>query len=252
MYNKLNNVKALYLDGIKAGQVKEAANRYITKGLIQHSTDIADGVNGFVEYFESLLRHYPDREVNIIRHIVDGQYVFIHGSQHFNNAELHTVTADLFATDDNDKITEHWNLTQDNVDDTASGRTMLDGPTKIEDIDKTEANKTLISNFCQDILVDGKHTVTDFISAVQYDQHNPTVEDGLAGLYTHLQEFKAQGITAKYVKVHRIIGQGNFVVALSHAKQNEDDWCFFDIFRIKDDLIVEHWDVQEKLLPKEQ
>ena len=56
----------------------------------------------------------------------------------------------------------------------------------------------------------------------------------------------------KLEKIHRIIGQGNFVLAFSHVTQNEDDWCIFDLFRLKDGKIVEHWDVQEKILPKDQ
>ncbi len=31
-----------------------------------------------------------------------------------------------------------------------------------------------------------------------------------------------------------------------------DDYAFFDLFRVKDGKIVEHWDVQEKILPEEQ
>ena len=34
-------------------------------------------------------------------------------------------------------------------------------------------------------------------------------------------------------------------------KQGNDDWAFFDLFRLKDGKIVEHWDVQEKIGPKE-
>ena len=46
------------------------------------------------------------------------------------------------------------------------------------------------------------------------------------------------------------MGQGNFVAILSHVELGDDDWAFVDIFRLKDGLILEHWDVQEKLGPK--
>ena len=56
-----------------------------------------------------------------------------------------------------------------------------------------------------------------------------------------------------YEKLHLLVGQGNFVAILSHAIVNGDaDYAFIDIFRLKDGLIVEHWDVQEKILPKDQ
>ena len=102
------------------------------------------------------------------------------------------------------------------------------------------------------MLVGGKFDkITNYISTTQYDQHNPTVADGLEGLTKHTEKYAAQGIEARYVKVHKILVQGNFAAALSHAKLNEEDWCYIDIFRIKSGKIVEHWDVQEKIGPKE-
>lgn len=61
-----------------------------------------------------------------------------------------------------------------------------------------------------------------------------------------------KGIVASYEKLHILIGQGNFVATLSHAKVSGEDYAFIDLFRIKNGLIVEHWDIQEKILPKDQ
>ncbi|MGS0679786.1 nuclear transport factor 2 family protein [Shewanella sp. 125m-7] len=74
----------------------------------------------------------------------------------------------------------------------------------------------------------------------------------LAGFSQHLQLLATQGVSLKYHKIHRIIGQGNFVVAFSHVIQNGADWCVFDLFRLKHGKIVEHWVVQKKILPKAQ
>ncbi len=253
MSQKLRNSQHLYLEGIRDGKVREAATQYTGDKFIQHAADIKDGVEGFVEFYQPFVQRYASRDIRLIRSIVDGRYVFLHLTQTLNEGSEKWVTASLFDTDENDKLIEQWSLSQEYVEETFSGRTMVDGPTEIEDSDKTEENKALIEQFCQDILIDGKvDTVTNFVSTTQYDQHNPTVGDGLEGLFKHIQEFKAQGITAKYVKVHRIIGQGNFVVALSHTMQNDDSWCFFDLFRLKDGKIVEHWDIQEKIQPEDK
>ena len=53
------------------------------------------------------------------------------------------------------------------------------------------------------------------------------------------------------MKIHKILVQGNFVATLSHVQMNEEDWCFIDIFRLKNGKIVEHWDVMEKIGPEE-
>ena len=57
---------------------------------------------------------------------------------------------------------------------------------------------------------------------------------------------------AKYHKVHKLIGQGNFVVAYSHLQRGDNHFAVFDIFRLKNGKLVEHWDVQEKILAPEE
>ena len=253
MSKKLQNAEALYLEGIKDGKVREAVTKYSGDRYTQHSTGVADGIEGFVAFFEPFIERNPVRDIRVVRMIEDGQYVFAHVFQDINNGEAKWVTADLFDTDENDKIIEHWDVIQAYEEETASGRPMVDGPAEVEDLDKTEENKVLVTNFCQDVLIGGQaNKVTDYISTEQYDQHNPHVEDGLEGFGKHLQEVMSTGMATKYVKIHRIIGQGNFVVAYSHTQVAGEDYAFFDLFRVKDGKIVEHWDVQEKILPKEQ
>ena len=253
MSNKIENAKGLYLEGIRDGKVREAVTKYTGDRYTQHSTGVADGIEGFVAFFEPFIERSKERDIQVVRTIEDGQYVFVHVYQDINNGEAKWVTADFFDTDENDKIIEHWDVIQAYEENTVSGRTMVDGPTEIEDINKTDANKQLVQNFFDEVLIGGKFDkVTSYISTEQYDQHNPTVGDGLEGFGKHVQEMVEKGITSSYEKLHLLVGQGNFVAALSHTKVNDEDYCFIDIFRIKDGLIVEHWDVQEKILPKEQ
>ena len=130
---------------------------------------------------------------------------------------------------------------------------MVDGSTHIEDLDKTEANKAKGQQFCDVVLVGGQFDkVTDFISTERYDQHNPAVGDGLDGFGARAADLAEQGLAMRYWKVHKLIGQGNFVVTLSHVQMGDSHYCVFDIFRLKDGMIVEHWDVMEKILAPEQ
>ncbi len=120
-------------------------------------------------------------------------------------------------------------------------------------LDKTDANKALVQNFFGDVLMGGQFDkVSNYISPEQYDQHAPGMEDGIAGLVKHVQELLATVGTAKYLKLHRLIGQGNFVVAFSHVQKAQSHFAVLDIFRIKDGRMVEHWDVQEKILAPEE
>jgi predicted SnoaL-like aldol condensation-catalyzing enzyme len=249
---RVQHAKGLYLQGIRDGNMQEALDKHVGDRYTQHSTGVADGKEGFKAFFEPFLERTPVRDIQVVRVIEDGQYVFCHVYQSLNNGEAKWVTADLFDTDSKGCLVEHWDVIAEFIEGTASGRSMVDGPTEIEDLDKTDANKAIVQGFVDDVLTGGKaDKVTDYISTEQYDQHNPDVKDGLAGFGKHLQKVMQSGAATEYVKVYHLIGQGNFVVIYSHTKMGGDDYAFFDIFRLKNEKIVEHWDVQEKIGPRE-
>ncbi|WP_299157799.1 hypothetical protein [uncultured Tenacibaculum sp.] len=253
MSTKIQNAKRLYLEGIRDGNIQEALDKYTGDSYTQHSAGVGNNKEGFLKFFIPFIKRNPVRDIQIIRAFEDGQYVFVHVYQSLNNGEAKWVTADFFDTDAADRMIEHWDAIQAYEEDTVSGRTMVDGPTEIEDLDKTEANKEHIRKFVDEILI-GRNieNITKYVSTEQYDQHNPKIGDGIEGLLEHIQKNIANNIKSGYKKLHLLVGQGNFVSILSHVIVNDVDFAFIDIFRLKDGLIVEHWDVQEKILPKNQ
>ena len=250
---KLQNAKGLYLEGIRDGRVREAVTKYTGKRYTQHSTGVGDGIEGFVAFFEPFVGRNTERDIRIVRALVDGPYVFLHVYQDINGGQAKWVTADIFDTDENDKIVEHWDVIQAFEEETVSGRTMVGGPTQILDLDKTEDNKTLVKGFFDDVLIGGNiNTITSYISEKEYAQHNPSIADGLDGFARYAKELADKGIVTKYLKLHLLVGQGNFVAALSHTQVGNDEWAFIDLFRLAGGKIVEHWDIQEKILPEDQ
>lgn len=249
---RLDNAKALYLEGIRDGDAEEAINAYTGDRYTQHSTGVKDGRDGFVEFFTDFIDRNPIRDIEIVRGFEDGQYVFVHAAQSLNNGKFKYVTADIFDTDDDGKIIEHWDVIAEMVDETVSGHSQVDGPTEVIDLDKTEVNKDLVRQFMTDVLVNGEaDKMTDYVSTETYIQHNPSVADGLDGLGAALEAMAAQGQTMTYQKVHKLIGSGNFVVALSAMNMAGTDMAAIDIFRVEDDKIVEHWDVMEPITPED-
>ncbi|MEM9053358.1 MAG: nuclear transport factor 2 family protein, partial [Bacteroidota bacterium] len=144
MSQKIENVKALYLEGIRDGNAREAVTKYTGDRYTQHSAGVADGVEGFVAFFEPFIERNHSRDIRIIRAIEEGQYVFVHAYQNINNGEAYWVTADFFDTDANDKIIEHWDVIAPHANSTPSGHTSTDGATEVTDLDKTEENKELV------------------------------------------------------------------------------------------------------------
>lgn len=245
MGKKLENAKALYIEGIRDGNAREAVTKYTGERYTQHSTGVRDGIEGFVEFFEPFIQRNPSRDIQIVRGWEDGQYVFIQAYQNINNGEARWVTTDFFDTDENDKILEHWDVIAPYVESTPSGHTSTDGATEITDLDKTEANKEVVRNLIKDGLMPGGNTenLPKYISSEKYIQHNKDVPDGLE----HFQKLASTpNPPLTYQEIVLMVGKGNFVATLCKANWNDgktnQDYAQVDIFRLEDGLVVEHWD----------
>lgn len=214
---------------------------------IQHNLAVGDGLAGF----GAVLQQLPPQsaKVNTVRVFQDGDFVFAHTDYNFFGPK---IGFDIFRFEDG-KIVEHWdNLQEKPASANPSGHSMTDGATEIKDLGKTEINKTLVKNFVDDILVNGKmEKLAGYFDGDNYIQHNPLVPDQLSGLGKALGEWAKQGITIKYDKIHKVLGEGNFVLVVSEGHLAGKHNAFYDLFRIENDVIAEHWDVIEEILPKD-
>ncbi len=214
---------------------------------IQHNLGVADGLAGF----GALLAQLPanSAKVNTVRVFQDGAYVFAHTDYNFFGPK---IGFDIFRFE-NGKIVEHWdNLQVKPEKANPSGHTMTDGSTEITDPDKTEANKALVRNFVDDILVNGKmEKLSGYFNGDNYLQHNPLIPDQLSGLGAVLGEWAKQGITMKYDQIHHVFGEGNFVLVVSEGHLGGKHNSFYDLFRVENGKIAEHWDVIEEIPAKE-
>ena len=181
MSKKLENAKNLYLQGIKEGKV-EVVKEYSGSRYTQHSTGVADSAQGFMNFFKGFLERTSDRDIRIIRTIEDGNYVFVHVYQDIDNGKAKWITTDLFDTDENDKLIEHWDVISayKEASETVSGNDMILGNFLIKDLDKTEKNKALVRSFFVDVFQNANHAALEkYVSAEKYIQHNPDVPDGI-------------------------------------------------------------------------
>ncbi|WP_109831805.1 nuclear transport factor 2 family protein [Reichenbachiella versicolor] len=215
---------------------------------IQHNLSVADGLEGFGEVLAQLPPN--SARVNTVRAFEDGDFVFTHTDYNFFGPK---IGFDIFRFEDG-KIVEHWdNFQETPTEPNPSGHTMIDGPTEITDLEKTEENKELVSQFVNNILVNGEmDKLAGYFDGDNYIQHNPSIPDQVSGLTATLEALAGQGIFLKYDKVHRVLGEGNFVLTVSEGTFGDDYNAFYDLFRVENGKIAEHWDVIENILPEEE
>jgi predicted SnoaL-like aldol condensation-catalyzing enzyme len=248
----LDNARRLYLEGIRDGDVRRAVETYTGDRYTQHSTGVADGVEGFVAFFEPFVERNPVRDIELVRSFVDGRFVFVQAAQDLNDGEARWVTTDLFDTDGNGKIIEHWDVIHELGGTNPGGHTQVDGSTELTDLHLTEANKEVVWGLLTEAFAETPTApFSDFISSETYTNHNPDAPDGLDALIEMDRSARAAGQALFYKEIHRIVGQGNFVVSFAHQVWNSIDYAAFDIFRLENGKIVEHWDNVETLPPSE-
>lgn len=229
------------LNSIENGNPEPVA--YINQSkYIQHNLAVKDGLAGFGEVLQALPK--GSAKVKVVRVFKDGDFVFSQTEYNFFGPK---AGFDIFRFE-NGKIVEHWDNLQPIVEKTANGHTQFDGPVEITDISKTEENKALVKNLIKDVFF-GKnpHKITEYISTEKYTQHNPYVKDGLSGLGEALKSLADAGMPMVYEVNHKILGEGNFILSVSEGKFMKKHVAFYDLFRIENGKIVEHWDTIEDI-----
>lgn len=105
------------------GNPRKAVELYIGSEYIQHNPDVADGTEGFIKYFERMEQEYPDKSIDFVRCIAEGDLVALHTHQKWPGNDQY-VTMDFFRFDQNGKICEHWDAIQQIPAKSANPNTM--------------------------------------------------------------------------------------------------------------------------------
>ena len=117
------------------------------------------------------------------------------------------------------------------------------------------ANKRLVYDFWRSVLEGGHMELADKYLAVGYIQHNPTVPTGRAGFVKFFSAFAKPSLIDTHIKAPlvSVVAEGDLVV-LSFVQQMHEPkdpkktytTTSFDMFRIENGRIAEHWDAATK------
>lgn len=105
------------------GNPSQAVDLYVGKEYIQHNPLVGNGTAPFIEYFNRMAIEYPNKSIEFVRVIGEGDLVALHTHQTWPGNEEY-VTMDFFRFDQQGKIVEHWDAMQQIPEGTANGNTM--------------------------------------------------------------------------------------------------------------------------------
>ena len=222
-------------------------NYVLEDGFIQHNLSFTDGREGMIEAV--VQGPLKGARVDISRMMQDGDFVATHSEYLFGSS---VVVFNVYRFSDN-KIVEHWDNLQPMQNANISGHTMLDGTMDIDKTANAEANKTIARNFIERIMI-GRKTddIEGFFSANTFIQHNPTLQDSVSHLKSLLEQVDTMNSAFSYSTLHQVIGEGDFALTLSEGTWEGSPAAFYDLFRLEEGKIAEHWDVIQTIPPQSE
>jgi predicted SnoaL-like aldol condensation-catalyzing enzyme len=115
-----------------------------------------------------------------------------------------------------------------------------DLPNAVRHLDDQELNQSLRFD-----------RIGDFIDAAHYAQHASKIGDGIARLRDRIASLAKEG-GQLYLTPRRFAADGNFVLVLSEGDLPSGPTALYDLFRVENGKIVEHWDVLTPIPPRDQ
>ena len=105
------------------GNPTEAVATYVGDVYIQHNSMVGDGKQPFIDYFNRMQIEYPEKSIEFVRAIAEGDLVALHTYQVWPDNDQY-ITMDFFRFDENGKICEHWDAIQQIPKQSANLNTM--------------------------------------------------------------------------------------------------------------------------------
>ena len=243
--NKKDQIRAL-LKSIETGDPDAVAVVNESK-YVQHNPHTLEGSEGLAELFKRISETSPS--VRVVRAFEDGDFVFAHTEYDFADRN---IGFEVFRFEEGQAV-EHWDNIQPRLGPNPSGHTMTDGPTEATHVDRTETNRSLVRSFVNEVLIGARvDEIETYVDRCGYTEHNPDMADGFESLLSALGGAATKTPASRYQTLHRVLADGDFVLSMCEGVMGDSSWAFYDLFRVDDGKVVEHWDTSGAIPPRSE
>ncbi len=240
------------------------AEQYMAETYLQHNPNISTGRAAFVDFFSNFAQERPIPEsitpAPVIQFAKGDYVVFVWERQANdpNTGEEYDFNFFDIVRVENGMVAEHW----DSVFRTAPppGAPVMAvnpgiGPRPVAPSNYSSAELDaieLVNIEMKDILQYDQVDLAAEVMAEDYIQHNPNVPDGRAGFVEFFSRFaNPQPVQDEWIDEPELILASGDIVLYMMNRYSEDPsrnnevykWNWFDMFRVENGLIQEHWDM---------
>ncbi|OQV21394.1 hypothetical protein BV898_04603 [Hypsibius exemplaris] len=216
---------------------------------IQHALGVPDGLNG-VQGLLTALKN--SSRVQPLRIFQDGEYVFVH-TNFLSFVGQPFIGFDIFRYEDG-VIVEHWDQLQPTpTENNPSGWDVFAGPVIAlrQTNAQTKANKDLVRRFVNDVLVKKQvQNLGQYFNGNALVQHNPSIGDGASAWLAAIAARVGTPQSVEYIRTRITLGEGDFVLVASEGKIGGVLSAFYELFRVENGKIAEHWDAVQAIPPR--
>lgn len=235
--SSLSYEKQLAYRFVTSPKVENAAsNNFISDSFVSRDQKWGGQKNAYLESRNSDLSF---SKIEPIRILQDDSLVAIHSRMIGDTLRFRW---DIILIEQK-QIQRHWSNFNDSLGVNPDNHSEIDGPTIPSQLEKTADNRTLIARFIDQCMIREDGGAAKFFNFGLYIQHNRDVGDGVSGLLWGMLKMKRKGEVIKFKNNYHVIADGNFVLSATEGYVADEKVAFYDLFRIEENKIVEHWDI---------
>ena len=223
-------------------------DQYFVQDYIQHNPIAPNGLAGLINLFTNLRPDNYTAELGLV--IAEGPFVAAN-TKNSGFFGVPQVGIDVYRIEDG-LIKEHWDVLQAFVpaDKTVSGNPMFPIPYTAQPSINEGLNKAIVMTALDQIFDKGNAAVVDYLFAEDYVEHAPDHASGRDAV----TEFASTLPEDYQYELGFAMAYGDFVLTHSRTKASADEGANirFDIFRVINGQISEHWATEQAEVPADQ
>lgn len=250
------------------GQAAKSAD-FLADNFVEHDPLLPTSRAAFQRYVaeHSKPTSVPAMITDLVTLVAEGPFVAMVQVAHYpepDNAKLNYTSArfDLFRLEKG-RITEHWDSTlfragqqvPDYGKDNAVPVSGTPGTAQLPLLANADPglfiNKRLAFDLWRNIPEGGREELADIYLAPTYIQHNPNAATGREGFKEYFKR-RPDSDVESYLETPLVamVAEGDLVVQVLQTTRNQNGKTYqvpwFDMFRIENGVVAEHWDTASK------